>query len=321
MWSPRWCRLCKLALTHVSIPQARTAPARNTSSTGDLLAGFFRYFATTFNHRKHVASITGDKLRSKREMWNRYATPAWALQSCPTFTVAGFHSSKVWRTSVEDPFEQERDLGSVLSEGGQNAVETELRRAYQLLFGDPACKEELGSDAFATLVRPVAADEYNARKLVDISNGRRVRRESEDTEAQDTDADVKPPRLPQGHGRRDGGKGRGGGNKDKQQFRVWKRDGGGGGGRGRGGGRGGGGGEPKGEREPRRGRGGKWPRGAAGSAAGGAAASNAAPPAPPSEAHGNGARGARRGDRRGKRGSRAAKPKGGASQGGTMVVV
>ena len=212
-------------------------------------------------------------------------------------------------------------MGSVLSEGGQNAVETELRRAYQLLFGDPACKEELGSDAFATLVRPVAADEYNARKLVDISNGRRVRRESEDTEAQDTDADVKPPRLPQGHGRRDGGKGRGGGNKDKQQFRVWKRDGGGGGGRGRGGGRGGGGGEPKGEREPRRGRGGKWPRGAAGSAAGGAAASNAAPPAPPSEAHGNGARGARRGDRRGKRGSRAAKPKGGASQGGTMVVV
>ena len=41
--------------------------------------------------------------------------------------------TKKWRISIEDPFESWHDLGQVVNKEGQVAIETELKRAADLL--------------------------------------------------------------------------------------------------------------------------------------------------------------------------------------------
>ena len=49
------------------------AKDRNTQSVGELLAGFFKYYATEFDHHASVVSIvSGHSVLSKTKVWIRY---------------------------------------------------------------------------------------------------------------------------------------------------------------------------------------------------------------------------------------------------------
>lgn len=66
----------------------------NKESLGDLLAGFFAYYATEFSHRTDVVDIAHSnegKKKLKKNMFSR---------------------AKHWRMCIADPFETSRDLGA-----------------------------------------------------------------------------------------------------------------------------------------------------------------------------------------------------------------
>jgi DNA polymerase sigma len=72
-----------------------------------LLVAFFLYFHHCFPYMTHVVSIRSyPRHLTKEEHWQR--------------SVSGGKNYKSWRISIEDPFETNRDLGSVLQWTGQH---------------------------------------------------------------------------------------------------------------------------------------------------------------------------------------------------------
>lgn len=89
--------------------------ARNRSSLGKLLVGFFRYYAREFNCNHMVVSIrTRQHLTKKLKGW---ANP----QEQRNFIC------------IEDPFETEFNVGRVVSEKCLETIKFEFRRAHTLL--------------------------------------------------------------------------------------------------------------------------------------------------------------------------------------------
>ena len=81
-----------------------------------LLAGFFHYYSLQFDHAKHVASVRCGSVLQKSE----YAPTASSSRSA-------------WRIAIEDPFERNRDLGSVLwSRDGQRALAHSWQTAHEV---------------------------------------------------------------------------------------------------------------------------------------------------------------------------------------------
>ena len=96
----------------------------HSPSLGELLFGFFWFYAYEFDHSKacsttkfvpkeHSENGGYGQLLSKRKRWGL--------------------KQKKWRISVEDPFEEWHDLGQVVNREGQLAIEAELQRAADLL--------------------------------------------------------------------------------------------------------------------------------------------------------------------------------------------
>jgi VacB/RNase II family 3'-5' exoribonuclease len=99
---------------------------KNTMTVGQLIAGFFNYYATVFNFHLHTASVRLARTIPKQQDN---------------------------RISIEDPFER-RDLGSVVSDVMVPRIIEEFKRAYVILCNG-------GSIADICEEREVLADEFN----------------------------------------------------------------------------------------------------------------------------------------------------------------
>ena len=96
----------------------RLRSASTTSSNdhvGDLLVAFFYYYGYTFPFATNVISIKSEKTTLLKV--NR-----WCKKDV-----------QLWRMSIEDPFETNRDLGIVLRIEEQIRIVEEFKRAYTLL--------------------------------------------------------------------------------------------------------------------------------------------------------------------------------------------
>ena len=100
-----------------SLPELRAAAARNTQSIGDLVSGFFEYFAWGFDYRDHVVSV-----RRPSQGLAKKATKA-ELDLWPA------HS----RLAVEDPFETWYDVAHVVKPAKFALIRLEFMRAHHLL--------------------------------------------------------------------------------------------------------------------------------------------------------------------------------------------
>ncbi|CAM9856546.1 unnamed protein product, partial [Ectocarpus sp. 4 AP-2014] len=83
----------------------------------DLLLGYFMHLAEDFCHAKEVMTLRPKTILNKADVWAR---------------------PKLWRTSVEDPFEtfdstNPHDLGTVLSRAGQMLLHREWKRGYAVM--------------------------------------------------------------------------------------------------------------------------------------------------------------------------------------------
>jgi hypothetical protein len=128
-------------------------------------------------------------------------------------------SFEAWRTSIQDPFEPEHDLGRVISRGGQRRLEQEFRRGHKLvgsLFGKCATVPTEG----------VAADGWTVSVDVNADARRSVLTELLTRCGADGNA------APKGKERK--AKGRGGGGRKKPRGGARTQGGGRGGGQGRG---------------------------------------------------------------------------------------
>jgi hypothetical protein len=91
-------------------------------SLGELIFGFFWFYGEEFNFKK-ACSTTKVTSAGTTPVYGRLLSKRkrWGLKTKP------------WRVSVEDPFEDWHDLGQVVNEEGQAAIEKELKRAANLL--------------------------------------------------------------------------------------------------------------------------------------------------------------------------------------------
>jgi len=100
-----------------SLPELRTAAARNAQSIGDLVAGFFEYFAWGFDYRDHLVSVrrpaTGPAKKSRKA-----EDHLWPPHS---------------RLAVEDPFEPWYDVAHVVKPAKFALIRLEFMRAHHLL--------------------------------------------------------------------------------------------------------------------------------------------------------------------------------------------
>lgn len=110
------------------------APAVPAASVGELLAGYFLYFARCERLLSHVASVRTGTWRPRGEVACR-----------------GGKAARRWCLSVEDPFESARDLGGVVLPPGMYCLVTEWSRAAAALHG-PA-----GPATFDEVCAPLAA--------------------------------------------------------------------------------------------------------------------------------------------------------------------
>ncbi|CAM9919353.1 unnamed protein product, partial [Hapterophycus canaliculatus] len=89
--------------------------SRNTTSSGELLAGFFRYFAHELDCRTSVVSV---RLGGLADRERKAEACCWSMHT---------------RLSVEDPFEAWYDVAHVLKWSRFKHVRMEFARAYALL--------------------------------------------------------------------------------------------------------------------------------------------------------------------------------------------
>lgn len=102
--------------TAASLPALREASKRNPSSVGELIAGFFEYYAWRFDYRSHVVSIADPRhpvLKAHKA----------ELECWPHHT----------RLSVADPFEVWYDVAHVLKHGKYQLIRLEFMRAHHIL--------------------------------------------------------------------------------------------------------------------------------------------------------------------------------------------
>ncbi|CAM9151743.1 unnamed protein product [Ectocarpus fasciculatus] len=109
----------------------------------DLLLGYFRHLAEDFCHAKEVMTLRPKTILNKADVWAR---------------------PKLWRTSVEDPFEtfdstNPHDLGTVLSRAGQTLLHQEWKRGYVVM-------KKGGSKAIQELFETCARAARNGPKNV-----------------------------------------------------------------------------------------------------------------------------------------------------------
>lgn len=119
-----FCADLKLARSFHARQEAGSA---SSASISELLAGFFAFYATSFDFSRRVVTV-------REPDANATKTARWGLRR-----------AKTWRISVEDPLETTRDLGCVLQFKGQEAILRELRRGHELLsqgasFTDVVCE-------------------------------------------------------------------------------------------------------------------------------------------------------------------------------------
>ncbi|CAN0081718.1 unnamed protein product [Ectocarpus fasciculatus] len=91
--------------------------SRNTASSGELLAGFFRYFALELDCRTSVVSVRLGRLADRER---KAEACCWSMHT---------------RLSLEDPFETSYDVAHVLKWSRFKHVRMEFARAYALLAG------------------------------------------------------------------------------------------------------------------------------------------------------------------------------------------
>ncbi|CAM9353204.1 unnamed protein product, partial [Sphacelaria rigidula] len=91
--------------------------SRNVASSGKLLAGFFRYFASELDSRSHVVSI---RLGGLADRERKAEASCWNMHT---------------RLSLEDPFETWYDVAHVLKWSRYKHVRMEFARAYALIAG------------------------------------------------------------------------------------------------------------------------------------------------------------------------------------------
>lgn len=127
------------------IARALAAGGGSSESPGALLAGFFEYYGTQFRFRDAVVTIRGGPGRGELRKRAAFARP------------------RFWSLSVEDPFENGRDLGRVLSRGGVAAIAEEFARAVTLLRGGGGSPR--GVRVLDALCEPVPAATVAARGL------------------------------------------------------------------------------------------------------------------------------------------------------------
>lgn len=84
-----------------------------------LLVGFFDFYANIFNFASHVICIRLARSIPPIEYIDKI--DRWGTKA------------KIWRISIEDPLEVDRDLGCVLRPHNQNRIIQEFTRAYKLL--------------------------------------------------------------------------------------------------------------------------------------------------------------------------------------------
>ncbi|CAN0419422.1 unnamed protein product [Laminaria digitata] len=89
--------------------------SRNTASTGELLAGFFRYFASELDCRANVVSV---RLGGLADRERKAEACCWSIHT---------------RLTLEDPFETWYDVAHVLKWSRFKHVRMEFARAYALL--------------------------------------------------------------------------------------------------------------------------------------------------------------------------------------------
>lgn len=115
------------------------ASSMANASVAELLAGFFRFYATSFDFARNVVTVRDPAvLSSKLAKW-------------------GPRKAKTWRMSVEDPLETSRDLGCVLQFKGQEAILREFRRANELLAEGASFAAVVCESAAAASNSPVPA--------------------------------------------------------------------------------------------------------------------------------------------------------------------
>lgn len=96
----------------------------NAMTLAELVAGFFLFYGRKFDYQNHVVSVRNGKIANKAELM--LLRKAAAAESSKKVT---FGPS--WRLFIEDPFELEHDLGSVIfSKEAQERLVDEFRRAY-----------------------------------------------------------------------------------------------------------------------------------------------------------------------------------------------
>ena len=89
------------------------APGERESMVS-LLRGFFAFYLEEWDMEKDVVSIRAGEVLSRKEAWG--------------------DSEDLWRLSIQDPFELDRDLGKCLNENTQRKfIDTEMQRALTIL--------------------------------------------------------------------------------------------------------------------------------------------------------------------------------------------
>eukprot|EP01137_Pigoraptor_chileana_P034910 Opistho-2@28163 len=90
----------------------------NTETLGDLLAGFFKYFAHDFDYHDSVVCVKTGRLASK-------ADKEWSLKN-------NSRTDRYW-ICIEDPFELTHNLGRVVDKNTLFEIRGEFMRGYRLL--------------------------------------------------------------------------------------------------------------------------------------------------------------------------------------------
>lgn len=116
------------------IEEARATMTKNTQSTGDLLRGFFQYYAVRdgFHWTRDVISIrerTG-RMTKAQKGWTE---AKWSQQDKRQVRLR-------YLLAIEDPFEVEHNIGRTVGHNGLVAIRDEFRKANAIL-------EKLGTDA------------------------------------------------------------------------------------------------------------------------------------------------------------------------------
>jgi hypothetical protein len=107
-WDSTFCEDIRQAMS--------TLPERNEQSEGDLLLGFFQFYACEFPYQKSVVCPRLGKPLPKTDQSHRSST--WTE----------------WRFSIQDPFELSHDLGGVIySREGQHDIIQAMQRAAIVL--------------------------------------------------------------------------------------------------------------------------------------------------------------------------------------------